>query len=213
MKPALIIGRAACVWEDVFQANYILSQFDPIVIAVNVAGRDADRRLDHWVSYHPELFPKWIEQRRTNGFPDGYQLWTSSRGRRVTEWERKMGLSLVDSEGGSSGMIALRVALQVGATHIILAGIPMENSYGQYDTGKNWDEAEMHSKTWEKLPPDIQARVRSMSGWTRRQFGYPTELWLNGTYQSQFFGGLANDYCEQCFGPCLRRPRHGEFNI
>jgi len=44
----------------------------------------------------------------------------------------------------------------------------------------------------------------------------PTEQPYRGRYQDQEAGpqeARLEEYCEQCHGPCLRRPRHGEFNV
>lgn len=187
MKPALIIGRAGCVWNDIKgalglfgQVGYAESAYD--VIAINGVGCDLPFRIDHWVSFHAELFPMWMQNRRDNGYPfaypDGYQLWTSARGRHMTEWEKHYKIRMVDCNGGSSGMVAVLVALEIGAPKIVLAGVPLENEYGHYDKPGWWDEAHLHRVAWEKLAPEVKARIRSLSGWTKEFFGSPKKEWL-----------------------------------
>ena len=182
-KSAIIIGRANSVWDDLEEASMLFGtlgspDLDAAVIVINGVGVDYRHRIDHWVSFHAELLPYWMEARQAKGFSDGYQLWTCANGRRMGAWELALGLKLIDlPQGGSSGMIALLVALELGADKIVLAGVPMDNSYGHYD-GSTWDEADMHWKAWEKLSEEVKGKVRSLSGRTRRFFGYPTTDWL-----------------------------------
>lgn len=178
MTAALVVGRANCVWDDLDQAMVMRPpDLRYTVIAVNVVGTHL-RYIDHWVSFHPELMVNWIRQRRDNDFDDNYQLWTSAKGRRMTEWERHMKIRMIDCDGGSSGMIGVLVALELGIPRIVLAGIPMVNEAGRYDVGTPWDEAEQHKKAWEKLPATTKMKIRSMSGWTRLHFGYPSVQWM-----------------------------------
>jgi len=175
---ALIVGRAKAVWDDLTVAYSMRPEnCRYVTIAVNVVGCHLPV-VDHWVSFHPELMVHWIAERRNNDYADGYQLWTSSRGRHMTEWEKKMKIRMVDCEGGSSGMIGLKVALEIGAPKMLLAGIPMVNEAGRYDVSTEWDEAEMHLKAWQKLDASISNRIRSLSGKTMELFGYPTKEWL-----------------------------------
>lgn len=182
MTKALILGRANTVWGDIaaaklgFHPTYTPIRYD-IVVAVNQIACDYEEITD-WASFHAEAFPSWTQKRRAAGFHSDYQLWTSRNGRRVTDFERRMNIQVVDCNGGSSGMVAVLVALEKGATKIVLAGIPLDNEAGHYDEKGPWDEAEMHRKAWEKLPLETARLIRSLSGWTRRTFGAPTAEWF-----------------------------------
>jgi hypothetical protein len=180
MTVALIIGRANCVWDDILYLEVRYPDLEPDVIAVNGVGCDLKMHINHWVSFHAELFPQWISKRRVKGFSDAGQLWTSSRGRRMDKWERELGIRYVDNNGGSSGMVAVDVALKMGYQKMILVGIPLEAEKGHYDQPGSWDEATHHRKPWEELDPAISVRIKSVSGWTRELLGAPTKEWVDG---------------------------------
>lgn len=173
---ALVFGRGGYVWEEIAAAMELCT-FDQ-VIAVNRAGCDYRGKLDHWVSFHADLFPLWIAQRSKNGYDLGMDFWTNAHGRKRSPLEDTLGVRHVDCMGGSSGKVAVEVALHIGCTKVILAGIPMEPAHGHYDESGAWDEALIHRRAWEKDYERLAPFVRSMSGWTKDKFGVPTREWL-----------------------------------
>jgi hypothetical protein len=77
-------------------------------------------------------------------------------------------------------MLCVAVALELGCTRIVLAGVPMDKMAGHYDNRKPWMEARQYWPAWERAIPKFAGRVRSMSGWTRDKLGEPTKEWLDG---------------------------------
>jgi len=176
----LVIGRSAEVWAEVEAAKQ-LTQFDKVV-AVNVAGQDYPETIDYWVSFHPVFFEHWISKRIRAGHPystETTQLWSGiNNGKKMTPRGVKEFIQHANYCGGSSGLLAAQVAVDVvKGTRVVLCGIPMENTR-RYDDERNWNEALVYRKAWLDVMPTLR-NVRSMSGWTREKLGEPTREWLD----------------------------------
>ncbi len=182
----LVIGRGKGVWEEIEQAKRLCA-FDQVV-AINRIGVDYPDKINHWASFHANRFfakivmrggfqiddSDWVRLRRAKGYPDADYYWTS------TKTAYRIGnspLRTVECEGGSSGLIGVMVALYVGGTRVVLAGIPMAQEYEHYDHPGPWIEAKDYRKAWLDVLPKLR-NVRSMSGWTKELLGAPTEDWL-----------------------------------
>ena len=178
MKRALVFGRAQGTWEEVAQAKE-LCNFD-IVIGVGKAGCDYPHPLDHWVSFHTDLMPHWIETRERNGYPPAGQFWSCNYKGRSARYKSPVPVSLVEVNGGSSGFVAAIVSLEaLNVDKTILAGIPMTNKAGHYDEQGDWNEAHKYQREWKEKKDLLIGRVKSMSGWTQELLGAPTLEWLN----------------------------------
>lgn len=172
MPTALILGGANCLEADKAAAFEL---FTPdLIIACNHAARDEPGRVDHWCTMHPELYPKWIAERKAAGRPDAGQLWHA--GHRRTEVDSKP----LQSWGGSSGFLCVRLAIQLECEKIVLAGVPLRKTFEHYDKPGHWHEAVQYHGCWTARFPTIKNRVRSFSGWTAELLGFPTREWLDG---------------------------------
>lgn len=164
-KYALVIGSAEGVWDEVERANR-LHPFD-CYIAVNFAGVHY-ARVDHWVSFHVDLFPHWISLRTKAGFQPVKSFWTStyqgSQARRTYIKDHEV--QLIRCEGGSSGLIGALVGLKL-AEKVVLAGIPMDPNRDHFNKPGAWDEALAYRQAWQMYLPQLKGRVTSMSGWTQ----------------------------------------------
>lgn len=176
MKSALILGRAGEVYEEAAAA---LKLFTPdFVIAVNVIGRDWPDHIDHWVSFHPALFPRWIEQRKAAGRSGGMTLWSGIFQGMKQGTEQELPLQWVKCDGGSSGFLAVVVAVQqLNCDRVVLCGIPLTVT-PRYDDNSPWEEGTVYRGYWEENLPMIRDKVRSMSGWTKDLLGAPDEAWF-----------------------------------
>lgn len=169
---ALILGGANTLAADRARA---LELFEPdVVIACNHAGRDEPGRLDHWASMHPDLFPHWLAARRAAGRPEPGRFWHARH--RPTPIES----SPIESWGGSSGLLCVAVAFELGAERVVLAGVPMLKTARHYDDDRHWMEARQYWPGWERHAPSMMGRVRSLSGWTLDLLGLPTREWVRG---------------------------------
>ncbi len=180
MVRVLIFGRAIGVWGEVDVAKS-MGKFDA-VIGVGQAGCDYPHKLDHWVSFHTDLMPHWIDKRERKGYPPAGQMWSCDYRGRSPRYKPPVPVTLVKVAGGSSGFVAIHVALGnspgLGAEKVVLAGIPMTAEAGHYDEVGDWTEARKYKREWTEQKDFLMGRVKSMSGWTKEMLGAPTPEWL-----------------------------------
>lgn len=184
LKRALVVGCAACVWEDLQQAKEMVD-FDR-VYCVKLAGVHWRGGRFVWVGLHPEWQEKYTAERQSLGRhmdfetvapPDG-ELGTEGKGRKI---DRRVSYRYkgMDSSA-SSGGYAAKVALDDGFERVVLAGVPMETNGSHFARGKPWLQRDSFTIGFEKSVPFFAGRVRSVSGWTRELLGCPDRDWLNG---------------------------------
>lgn len=173
MPVAIVLGSGAGCWDEFAAAREMLAA-EPIVIACNHAFRDAPFAVAHAVSMHSDQFPRWLAARRAAGLPDPQTFWRPNHRPPPKEVPTRS----VESWGGSSGLLCVAVAFELGCERIVLAGVPMHKHAQHYDIEKDWIEARQYWPAWERMEPRMRGRVRSMSGWTLQLLGPPTEEWL-----------------------------------
>lgn len=183
MIRALCIGSSATVWDDIAAACEL---FEPdVVIGVNRFARDYPASLDGWTSYHPEQLPRWVDERRKKGLPDHKAYFAPAhrqafRPRGLEPFYRHTPV------GGSSGLGAVQVALEhFKADKVVCAGIRIDAEQGHFNSGESgvkpvWAEGERFQAAWRKLPLDVRAKIRSVSGWTSELLGKPDSDWIGG---------------------------------
>lgn len=173
---AIVLGGALNVWSEVERAKEQLGEFD-FVVGTNHAGRDAPFHVDHWCSVHGDLLCKWYETRAERGGTCG-QLWTAKG-----PWKSpaRYDFKRVVYRGGSSGLLAVDVAIHNGAKKIVLCGVPLTVQASHYDDKHNrpWKEGPRYRAQWLKRYADLSPLVRSYAGWTKDNFGKPDLSWIN----------------------------------
>lgn len=178
----LVLGGGREVWDDVLAVEKLLGHpWDGIVVAANDIGMYWPRDLHHWVTLHPAKMPGWAKTRDVQHLPPGYLTW----GRNA----RHVNRAIVPWPGGSSGLLAVQVAIHVGCTRIVLCGVPMTISphfeesteHHVLDSNRNWSHADKHWKSWVREAHRFRPWTRSMSGRSRHLLGPPTQEWLNDT--------------------------------
>lgn len=186
MRTALVLGAAACVWDDVEAAR----RFGPFAGAVgcNDLGVVWPGRLDAWVTLHADLFGGYVSQRQARGLPPHHRLLVKQN---ALESEPKLSPAVTGGTdpmfpgqtfSGTSGLFAAKVALiDLGYDRAILCGMPISDEMGHLENAtKPWVGAVVHRQGWLQALPEIKDRVRSMSGWTQGLLGAPTHEWLRG---------------------------------
>lgn len=193
-KFALVVGCAACIWDDVKRAT-TLHNFDA-VYCVKQAGIYWPTKFDVWCSLHPEMMDKYEAERKAKGFPSGYEIVAplskevGSHGQKGNIARRVSLFPKGVTSSPSSGIYAAYVAVQDGF-HVVLAGIPMQTSAGHFlpgtrtivlghVRGPQWLERDAFLAGFEQYKPHLRGKVKSMSGETKNIFGEPTLGWLRG---------------------------------
>jgi hypothetical protein len=174
---ALVLGGAAGVWEEARAAHAL---FTPgLTVAVNDAIAQYDGHLDIAVTLHPDKMAGWRYQREANGFKPAQKCIGHKQADGIDETTGFLfpGQKL----SGSSGLFAVKVALDAGCERVVLAGVPMTDSGAHFFDSKPWTECRSFHEGWQQAMPHIQHVVRSMSGWTREILGAPTPGWLAGS--------------------------------
>lgn len=159
---ALVLGGASCLQADLDA----IGPWSGIVIATNDAGTIYPHRIDHWASLHPEKLGTWRLLRWANKGNGDYTTWT--------HWH-KCELAERAIEGwtnGSSGLLAVGVAFELGIERVVLAGVPMDARPHYFDR-TSWLSCMTHQPHWESRGELLIGRVFSPSGWTREFLGAP----------------------------------------
>jgi len=173
---ALVLGGAGCVYEDIEAA---LKLFTPDAIAaVNAIGIEWPGRLDYWATLHPGEKKQWP------GIVEAMRLRLMAGHNRPQTWCYKPfdGVDRHTSDwGGSSGLLAVKILIEEGFTHIVGAGVPMTMNLAHFNDHKPWLAANSYQRGWIRHRAEIEACFRSLSGWTRKEFGSPTANWLAGS--------------------------------
>lgn len=169
----LVVGSGACVWEDLSALVALLhGPWPGVVVAVNDMIAHYPGRVDHAVSLHADKLESWLTERRRRG--GNRDLVTWSHPMRHTPAKR----TIEQRGAGSSGLLAVWVAFEVGCERVVLCGVPMDGQ-GHFFDPRPWADAERYAKAWEERRHAL-TDVRSMSGWTRSLLGAPTREWLEG---------------------------------
>lgn len=188
---ALVLGGAECVWDDIDESERLLGpEWWDIVVAANDVGCHWPKQLDAWASLHPNKFRDWTKLRASLGHPNGYQTFT-----RRGSGQKHADVAVTHRfGGGASGLLAVTVALHLGATRVVLCGIPMEKvpHFAESEVhvrGRPW-RPDAHRRKWKQHAAELSGTVRSMSrvygpdGWrssfTRNLLGAPSPEWLAG---------------------------------
>jgi hypothetical protein len=176
----LVLGGASGVWDDI-EAALQLGEYRSVVTCNDVTSYWPGK-IDACTSLHSSSWPAWLSRRAAGGLPPPERiighLEAMEEGRfGVTDWleYRFEG----QDRSGSSGLFALKVALiDLGYDKAVLCGVPMTVAGAHFFNASDWDGALPHRKGWNQALPQIAARARSMSGWTRELLGPPTKDWL-----------------------------------
>ncbi|TBE67428.1 hypothetical protein [Rhizobium ruizarguesonis] len=182
VKTCVILGGAACVWDDLEQAR----EFGPFdaTIAINDMLAHYQGEIDFAVSLHPEKFNEWMAARDAKGFsrPKTFVAHANNteQGRQGAFWldivmdYRWPGMG----SSGSSGLFAVKVAIEQGFDRIILCGVPMDGAQSHFFDKAPWSEVNAFTEAWGVANPFIRDVTRSMSGQTKEWLGHPTKDWL-----------------------------------
>lgn len=177
MKRCLILGSALCLWRDI-EGALELSEFEG-VIAAKRAGVLWKGKLDAWVTLHPDRAANDIQERKRYGYPDAERVYSHNTTHKHSGITHRSEYKFKEQNiSGSSGLFAVKVALELGFTHLVLCGMPLSRDQGKLGVGPRWNDPRRFQMGFLEALPTIKEHVRSMSGWTAEQLGKPTAEWL-----------------------------------
>jgi hypothetical protein len=165
---------------------------------VKLAGVHWDGGPFVWVTLHPEFMhveriaspgpnqgqPGYCLQRAAKGLHSNYEIVAPLKtevgahhqhnaDRHVTYLWPGMTAS------GSSGLFAVKVALDDGHDRVVLAGVPMTVEDKHFLRGQPWIARDSFTQAWPIAMPHIHGKVKSLSGgFTEELLGAPTPEWL-----------------------------------
>lgn len=143
---------------------------DFIVIAGNDMIGKFPFHVDHAASLHPDKLKLWLCERMTAGYVAPGRVWSHRPFTGVTDWTRDW--------QGSTGLICVKIARELGYTHVVLCGVHMTVEGTHFIRQKPWHAAHGFRRGWIGRIRELTPYVRSFGGWTREQFGEPTVEWL-----------------------------------
>ena len=169
----VIVGCARHVWDD-------LNHIPPSAhrMAVNHIGLYLDH-VDHWASLHADMAVLFNQARFLEGCEWAKHTSIHARANYTNLHEAPHAFiwEFSDEHSRTSGLFATLVGLCLGYQHVLLAGIPMDNSgnfHGPWD-GSGWKHSNEHERAqwvrWRLNNPEFARCVRSLSGWTRDLLG------------------------------------------
>lgn len=175
---ALCLGSAPSVWGEVQDALEMLRGRPCRIIVANHTGIHLELPIDAWVTFHHDRMPAW-EQERID--------WM--RGWPVKEMRLKFSPENIwmpnTWRGCSSGMFTAWVAMQRFHAKPILCGVHLDPDPKAHLAHDGLHDYSLYQDNATRLPEAHTAAIRSMGGWTRQRFGYPTEAWLEAAYEDE----------------------------
>jgi len=178
-RVAVVLGGGADVEGELSRARELIRAAGavPMYFVINdMIPRFADPCVA--VTLHPMKARAWLAERAAAGHPPPQEVWAHVKGTRSNPVPEIT--HITDDWRGSSGLLAVKVALQkYSHDRIILCGVPMQVEGGHFVRGKPWAAAPTFRMAWGQRRQEIARYVRSMSGWTADQFGRPNAEFLS----------------------------------
>lgn len=170
---AVVIGGAEGVWDEWRQAKQMCEEAGarPITFVVNDSIPLFPDHIDHAVTLHPDKYEReWCGARAAHHRAAAGTVWAHRRHKVVNkdtpDW------------GGSSGLFAIKIAMELGHSKILLCGVPMTVEGSHVIRKAPWRACDQFRKAWERHRREITPCVRSFSGWTKINFGSPSVAFI-----------------------------------
>lgn len=174
--PLILTGCAQNVWEDLTKAQKLAWDADIMCVNLSIIGLHwkyhlGQTKIKHWATMHPEMFSvvEW--------FRPGIITHSNAQAPNVDVFWHL-------NQDGTSGLFAVKVALLLGYTKIIICGMPLDKSIRFFDCpgvepAHPYDDRAILGG-WREFFMDATARerVRSLSGASKQILGEPSDEWL-----------------------------------
>lgn len=168
---AVVIGGSSNVLLDITLTNELLGMFGRTYYVINDMIADF-AHCDIAVTLHPEKLEGWLESRVKANKPLPKRVYShiTKRSRFITHQ--------TNDWLGSSGLFAVKIALENNHKAIILCGVPMDTT-NHYRRKLEWKDCYIFRKGWQRNLDKISSKTRSWNGWTMALLGAPSPEWLD----------------------------------
>lgn len=188
MKRALIVGCGERVWQDVDEAM-ALCEWDGFYVCKLAGVHWQHEGHFVWPTLHPEFMDDFEKQRRERGLHQNYEIVAPlqtevGRHNWITKFRRTSFRFKGMTASGSSGLFAVKIAIEDGYDRLVLAGMPMTKDphfsrRDQFGKPVPWKQRDSFLRGWEVARSHYKDKTRSISGgWTEETLGRPTLEWL-----------------------------------
>lgn len=166
---SVIFGSAESVFDDWRRLEPMLTGLERNTLAVNFAVL-LPVHFDYVVSLHHEYIKTYeaCALMRANEYRYRKSIYTVAPENATYNYK--------SSYKGTSGRYAVDFARSIGASKIILCGIPIDGSKRFYGDVIHSYAGQIKEDEWQGQDKNS---LRSMSGNTKKLFGEPTQEWIN----------------------------------
>lgn len=137
-------------------------------------GNDMIAEFPHQIdvagTLHPDKLHLWLTKRTSYDRDAPKMIYAHRPFNNVTHWTRDW--------QGSTGLFLVKIAREMGHTHIVLCGVPMTVEANHFVRHEPWKACHGFRRGWTSHVVELKNYVRSYSGWTQELFGAPTDEWL-----------------------------------
>lgn len=173
MDEALVVGSGCGIWEEYSLGAAAVSA--PAIIAVNLMTVMLPL-VHHAISHHATVIVHLARARRAMASMIPYDTETHS-----SEYHAELGHVWRDLRdlGGDSGLLAVQIALRLGAERVVVVGVPLDQQGHFYDdptTRTGGDDHTNYRALWRKVAPELAGRVFGVRGFLRDLLGPPPPL-------------------------------------
>lgn len=186
----LVIGGGRCVWSDIAKFWLLMGKTftndrddDPpwTTVAVNDIACHYRPKLQHIASLHEgQLYPTVLIRVENDCHLSRPQTHTQRHSADMPG-PAQFAWLLDGYVGGTSAGFAVAIALAMGHTKVVLAGVPLDGDGHYFDpafTRLTQFDTRTQQIQWGMFKNYFNDQVRSMSGLTRDILGEVTEKWL-----------------------------------
>lgn len=164
MNNIILVGRGPNWLGDFEKASSLFEKHDVIAIGGDCLYKG---HINFMATYHEkDIFP-YFQKRKLEGLNTNYK---------VIHHEKRKDVDIIipyEEPSGSSALLACFASIKMGYDKIVLCGCPLD---GLNDKKHPYS---MFQKGWEFHFNKVKNQARSMSGWTQKLLGGPTQEWIN----------------------------------
>lgn len=177
MRRAIVVGSGRCVWADLDAIALVLRDEPRTWFCVNDMVVYSPH-CHHGVSHHPDKLVHW-DALRTRSICNrarekNLALHTSYQHSKVPEGAIRVWPEF--KTGGSSSLLAVRVAIALGFDRVYVAGVPLTNDGHMFDDPNSkcpYADMEHYRAEWRRVREDLTGRVVAPSGFLLHLLGAP----------------------------------------